>query len=593
MVLFLLGVLMLPTLLLAKDNHLVEWKGLLFYFDSDHKKSLVKKGSDFFLSQNGHEDPLAELHENLKAFKTENENSLKLQCQFPARFNYLKKYHNLNVVTRACPKLEAWKAQMKSESIHLIFPVQFISNPASVMGHTFLRFSQDHIPDLYQQSVSYSARIPNNTGVISYIINGLFGGFHGQILVSPYHLKVSEYSDLEKRDMWEYELRLDDSEREKMTLHLWELLQNASFSYFFLTKNCSFFPLALIEAVRPELNLTGSFKFYLAPYMSIKRLQQMGLIVSEKFRPSIQTKLLARYHELSKKDKKQVLKSIKDKNFRDVGSAYEDTILDYILYKRAYDPSLVPLYDQTLLSRSKRETTTKLKIKTPSSPLEAHLPFQVDFGQGFLSQGKYYGQLKVRPGVHNATDKPAGFIPNSSFTLLEAQIRYFYEQQKFELSQYKLIEIQNLRTYSLIDPGLSWKFILQGRKRDVICPDCSIHEIIGYTGLSKNLGQASSFSLLIGIVESISSKLPSGHLTFLSSEMNLFVHFKRGLLKFSESISRSVWGDDYFTKSNTSIEAKLYHFIHIQLTLSLKFNYQKILRRDKLIDNYLGLTYDF
>jgi hypothetical protein len=74
----------------------------------------------------------------------------------------------------------------------------------------------------------------------------------------PYYLKVREYSDLENRDIWEYELNLTPEEIDRLLMHAWEL-GPIHFDYYFFDENCAYHLLGLLEAARPDLTLTEGF----------------------------------------------------------------------------------------------------------------------------------------------------------------------------------------------------------------------------------------------------------------------------------------------------------------------------------------------
>ena len=82
---------------------------------------------------------------------------------------------------------------------------------------------------------------------LTFAIQGLIGGYPGTFSVLPYYIKVREYSNLENRDLWEYELNLSPEEIEIFVDHLWEL-GSTYFAYYYLSENCSYHVLGLLEA---------------------------------------------------------------------------------------------------------------------------------------------------------------------------------------------------------------------------------------------------------------------------------------------------------------------------------------------------------
>jgi len=80
-------------------------------------------------------------------------------------------------------------------------------------------------------------------------------------VIAPYYSKVNEYLFGESRDLWEYALDLEPSQVEWLVEHLWELVVNGSFDYFYLDENCSFHLLSLLEIAQPQWHLTRSWDY--------------------------------------------------------------------------------------------------------------------------------------------------------------------------------------------------------------------------------------------------------------------------------------------------------------------------------------------
>jgi hypothetical protein len=83
---------------------------------------------------------------------------------------------------------------------------------------------------------------------------GLTGLYTGSFSGIPYYIKIKEYNNAENRDIFEYDLNLEREDVEFLLRHLWEM-QQARLHYLFLTRNCSYEILALLEAAKPEWEL--------------------------------------------------------------------------------------------------------------------------------------------------------------------------------------------------------------------------------------------------------------------------------------------------------------------------------------------------
>lgn len=159
----------------------VEWKTQLFYFRKSNSESFINKESNFFISPIGKTNPKAELEESLKVFLNPSDFLRKglghPQCLYPARLRFLKKHFQLNIKSISCPALKEWKEKLVNNQISIVFATQFVSNPASVMGHTFFKFINPHKEDYLNQSIGYAADISAEDGPFTFAYKGLTGKY--------------------------------------------------------------------------------------------------------------------------------------------------------------------------------------------------------------------------------------------------------------------------------------------------------------------------------------------------------------------------------------------------------------------------------
>src|SRR5207302_9545050 len=142
--------------------------------------------------------------------------------------------------------------------------------PSSTYGHTFLLLKKKGQggDELLDYAVNFAADLENDNGFL-YAVKGLMGGYRGRFSTFPYYMKVQEYSNLESRDLWEYDLRLSEPEIERLMQHLWEL-GNVRIRYFFFNKNCSYYLIPLLEVVEPHRDFKKPFIFKTIPVDTIR-----------------------------------------------------------------------------------------------------------------------------------------------------------------------------------------------------------------------------------------------------------------------------------------------------------------------------------
>jgi hypothetical protein len=268
-------------------------------------------GKKFFLHPEGKTSPLKELQATIESFYQKkptgpDEHAL---CRFPARFELLKKYQLLDLAKVAkpqCPKLDRFLLEYKSEQVSLVFSSYYVESPASIFGHTLLRFKKTddfregrHF-ELLDAGVGFGANATTDNAIL-YTFMGLVGGFEGVYTGLPYFYKIREYNDYESRDLWSYDLNFSPAEITFMIQHLWELSQTY-FDYFYFTENCSYQLVALFEAVRPSLEIFEKLPFYIIPIDTVKAVAKSeGLLNNVSIRISQRKKLNFRYEKLDAK----------------------------------------------------------------------------------------------------------------------------------------------------------------------------------------------------------------------------------------------------------------------------------------------------
>ena len=212
------------------------------------------------------------------------------QCRFPARYAWLKRELGAppDFVDQPCPLLDTWRTGISAEAVTLVYATAYLNGPASMYGHTFLRLSRatGEGNPLLDYAVNFAADADTKNGLL-YAFLGLTGGFAGHFYVVPYYVKVQEYTNMESRDLWEYELSFTGEQVQRLVLHAWET-RTTYFDYYFIDENCSYQLLTLLEAAEPSLHLIDRFGGRVVPADTVRAvLEQPGLIRRVASRPSL------------------------------------------------------------------------------------------------------------------------------------------------------------------------------------------------------------------------------------------------------------------------------------------------------------------
>lgn len=490
-----------------------EWHVLLHYrAQSFGGFESTADTASFFLSRTGQTDPEAELTATLEAFAApvpSDPEEMQAQCKFPGRYLWLKQalgFDAARLPEHPCPRFEAWRKQLGARSATLIFASAYLNNPASMFGHPFLRLNRRAAPaasDLSAYTVNYAAD-PTTSNPFGYAILGLLGGFEGRFSTLPYYLKVKEYGALEDRDLWEYDLRLDDTQLDRLVRHLWEM-GAAGFAYWYLDENCSFQILALLEAAEPSLRLLDEFPAWVLPADTLRVLQSNpGLVAPPRFRPSRGTTIRAQYARLAAPEQALAsrLSTGNDEAFDAVKAlpperqaATLDVAWELLRHRVGKDdlpPDEGELESRLLLARGRlRVPSVPAPIEAPDPPEEGHGTSAVLLGGGAADTGAFV-DLTLRLSLHDLLDDQTGYVPGSQIELLTTQLRLRTADPVPVLERADFVRITSLAPIESWIFRASWRLRVGAeRARESGCVEwrCIYAGAAGGPGLSIELGR--------------------------------------------------------------------------------------------------------
>jgi uncharacterized protein DUF4105 len=480
-------------------------------------------GMDFFNAPDGKTDPKAELIATIRNF-FKDPNSLKAkeehpQCNFPARYKWLRQELSIDtsqLPKAECTRMESWLAQLKPQSVTLIFASFYMNNPASMFGHTFLRIdskSNSSKQALSNYGVNYAATVDTGSTLL-YAFKGLLGYFKGTFSIFPYYLKVQEYSNWESRDLWEYELNFTPDQIDTLLLHLWEL-GGTYFDYFYFQENCSYHMLTILEVANPDLELSDGFIFSVQPADTIKILaEQEGLISKVTYRPAILSRMEHKTGQMTS-DEKDVLydlvenrQMLKEDPYQKLETPQKalvlDAYLDYLEYKglgeEDFDPQKpLRIPHAILLERSKlkykRQDTEVTQFSAP--PEMAHGTDRVRLGVG-INDDELFQEIAYRPTLHDILGREVGYKKDSQFLFMDIAGRYYYESKRFRLDRLRFLDIISLTPYEPIFKKPSWKLNLGfDTIRDFDCDYCNSFKGNAGYGYSYKPNHKSPYILFI------------------------------------------------------------------------------------------------
>lgn len=462
----------IPTSILSKIHaqelyHSKQWKRLLHFKNGESEID----DPAFFLSKQGKSDLEGELKASIeKLLNDKSDDEKSTLCYYPSRSNWiLEQLPELKTLIKI-PKCEALKKEMaalEAKQVTLILASAHINSPASAFGHTFLRIDASEETPLISYAVNYAAQTQETNGFI-YAYQGIFGGYEGRYSVQHYSKKIKEYSDLEQRDIWEYPLDLTQAEINRLVLHIFEI-RHFYADYFFLSENCSYNLLWLIEIAKENVELTEKFPHKAVPIDTLRAIMDAGLSKEAVYRPSKRKTILQKSHvienvpaainfakskdyDLSKLDG---LSKIEKANALELGShllqvRYSKQKLD----KKEYLGHFLKL----LGARSKLGDIPSEPIVAPIAPAAGHKSNKLTLSYG--SENEALMRMKV--SYHDIYDNESGYVSGAYINFFDTALRYKDKQLKLQG-----INLLDIRSYAIQDPifkPVSWQISLGGKR---------------------------------------------------------------------------------------------------------------------------------
>ena len=461
----------------------LEWHNLLHYKRFAWRPGRRSLADDprFFNAANGKTDPKAELEATLRAFfsdEPETDRTQNPQCRFIARYHWLKQelqFDPRRLPEQPCGRYRRWRDTLDPGAVTLVFPAAYLNNPASLYGHTLLRIDgrdQDERTRLLSYAINYAAATDETNGLV-FAVRGLFGGYPGLFGIGPYYVKVREYNDLENRDIWEYELNLDDAEIERLLMHVWEL-GPIRFDYFFFDENCSYHLLSLFDVARPGLRLTDEFPAWAIPADTVRAVvEQQGLLRRVTYRPARSTLLQHRQAQLSTAEV-TLAEELADgaiapeaPSLQQLPADRRATILElafeYLEYQRLTGKRLKREAAAETGSRLRALLLARSAVDAAPSPPVPVPPVRPDEGHGSTRVGVTVGsendrrftEVRLRPAYHDIYDPEAGYNRGAQIQFFNLVLRDQAEQA-WRLERLDLIDIASLSARDALLQPLSW-----------------------------------------------------------------------------------------------------------------------------------------
>ncbi|MBD3585665.1 DUF4105 domain-containing protein [Salinimonas sp. HHU 13199] len=175
-------------------------------------------------------------------------------CHYPARKQFIESFLNLppgSLSPERCAEYEEFRRSVPTDEAYLVFAAENVTSASSMMGHIMLRFDGRNDENInVQHGVTFFTEL-NSLNIPLLLYDTLIKGKPGIFQVAPYAPFQQHYRQTEQRNVWEYTLDLNKSDKSLIAGMIWELGQFSP-DYFFHTYNCATVTQLLLTLARPS-----------------------------------------------------------------------------------------------------------------------------------------------------------------------------------------------------------------------------------------------------------------------------------------------------------------------------------------------------
>lgn len=467
-----------------------KWQRLLHYqnYFGGYKSTIDHSG--FFFAKGGKFDPRAELQATLTAFRSGSPKvgpqKLDPWCAFPARAMLLRDSGLLkrDLSSSTCPHWHHWRDNLKLRSISMVFSSAYSGNPASMLGHTFLKFnlqtdgssagttSAGTTSAMLDYGASFSA-LPEESMGFTYFFNGLTGGYKGIFSIEPFYIHAMSYAYGENRDLWEYELDLSAQQVDYLLAHFWELYASAYVDYYFLDDNCSKLLIEVLAILVPGEDIVATLSWLVTPHETIHVMKDFFAVKKVHFYPSLRRRFDYSVAVLSQEEKQKLTLLVKSSDLQRL-DAFSNATLDAYLRWMTLQKTKLNKEDQVelrqkeqlvLKSRARRREVSPTQVvpRANNQPDRGHRGKRLSVGGQSAAGEKPYPYLGMRYGLHDLFDPAAGYEKYYHMSYGDLRLAKPGEQWRYDL---RLFDILSLEPLGSIEKLISWRLVTGLRSFD-------------------------------------------------------------------------------------------------------------------------------
>lgn len=491
-------------------------------------------------------------------------------CRFPARYLWLRQHLNApELPLDACPEVIEFRQKAPIDEIKLVFASEMVAQPASMLGHAFLKFSGQNEQG---QEVSHAISFYTDTNTYNLpklLFDSMIIGMKGYFSLSDYNEKLQRYVDEEQRNLWEYQLSLSKFQKELIQLHILELKQT-NLTYFFHKYNCATLLNFILTLSGKSISDSG---WSMTPKDVIKNAQQAGLIIDTRVTTPSRWLYRALATQVPVMDQRTIRQHVRQGdiaehlNISGSKSSFIRVELAHVYNQHAYLTGdlnkTIWLANDHAITAVKAQFYSNMTLSTGNTynPINSPEDSQVSLSTQY-DGAKASVAFTVLPASHTLNDDNRSYSSESSLQLFATTLTFPLNGEQPTLERITFFDMQSLVPYDEFTGGASTRFhIAVEPQKNSLLENSRVLVISGAYGLTKRVEEDVDLYSLGGGGVSFTGLNEYGYTTIEAGAVIREVWNMKSLLTLTRTDNQvdrnshyySVWlsQSKYLDKSNT------------------------------------------
>ena len=439
-----------------QDSHI--WHALL-HLDKTGSPSI---NTPRFLLSHGDFSPQKELDKTIEILLSDKKSA----CKYPARFLWLKSELNLPIELRdsECSGFEEYIQKTSPKNIKLVFVSEQVESPSSMMGHVFFKLEGAVASGEKRENAVSFFTVIDTFNIPYLVVKSTITGMNGYFILSPYKTQVDRYLNLEDRNIWEYELTLNEEQKKLIYYHFWEL-KDIDITYLFAGFNCATIVDDML-AIADE-NYKEGFYLWVTPKDVIKRAHKKGVIKKAKMTPSVNWELRMLGDSLDSDTIQNIKEILKNRDMEALDSfefsqdeqkrhLEKNLILAYTNFLEKSGERFSAVQKTAIAEKSKSDKAFVVDLSGYKNPINSPNSSKITFRKGVGNDG--FDELTFLPASNELHDDNRQYFSESSLKI--GEITLSKNKTDVRLERLELFSMSSLTPWDSMTGSISKEFAM-------------------------------------------------------------------------------------------------------------------------------------